>query len=190
LNLHLNLSSIPVPFLAYCLNKCYVCHCYSALLRAIFIYMNFFEKKISEIAEESVPKKGFFLIDLIFRGNEKNKVIEVFIYGEGNVSADSCAEISRDIISEIGKIPDFTSNYRLEVSTPGVDRPLKLLKQFPKHLGRKFEISFRQNEQITKIIGKLLKIENDKLLFLNEKKEEVPVNFSNIVQAKVLISFS
>lgn len=152
--------------------------------------MNFFEKKISEIAEESAQKKDFFLIDLIFRGNEKNKVIEVFIDGEGNVSADSCAEISRDIISEIDKIPDFTSNYRLEVSTPGVDRPLKLLKQFPKHLGRKFEISFRQNEQITKLNGKLLKIENDELLFLNEKKEEVPVNFSTIIKAKVLISFS
>ncbi|HSR17213.1 MAG TPA: hypothetical protein VLM39_03880 [Ignavibacteriaceae bacterium] len=152
--------------------------------------MNFFEKKISEIAEESAQKKGFFLIDLIFRGNEKNKVIEVFIDGERNVSADSCAEISRDIISEIDKIPDFTSHYRLEVSTPGVDRPLKLLKQFPKHLGRKFEISFRQNEQITKLNGKLLKIENDELIFLNEKKEEVPVNFSNIIKAKVLISFS
>ena len=159
-------------------------------MRAIFICMDFFERKIAEIAQESAGKMGFFLIDLVFRGNEKNRVIEVFIDGEGNVSADNCAEISRDIISEINKIPDFNSNYRLDVSTPGVDRPLKFIKQFPKHIGRKFEISCRQNEQIKNFTGKLLRMENEELIFLNEKKEEVHLSFGAIINAKVLISFS
>ncbi len=152
--------------------------------------MNPVEKNISNIAQESAAKYGFFLVDLIFRGNEKNRVIEVFVDGEGNVSADNCAQISRDIISEINKIPEFTSNFRLDVSTPGVDRPLKFLKQFPKHIGRRFEIGFLQNEQTLLITGKLLSINNDELLFLTGKKEEILIKFGSIIKAKVLISFS
>jgi ribosome maturation factor RimP len=152
--------------------------------------MNPVEQNIFKIAEESAARYGFFLIDLIFRGNERNKVIEVFIDGEGNVSAENCAQISRDIVSELKTIPEFTSNFRLDVSTPGVDRPLKYLKQFPKHIGRKFEIGFRLDDVSMQFSGKLIGINNDELLFLTDKKEEVLIKYENIYKAKVLISFS
>lgn len=152
--------------------------------------MNPVEQNIFKIAEESAAKYGFFLVDLIFRGNERNKIIEVFVDGEGNVSAENCAQISRDIVSELKLLPELTSNFRLDVSTPGVDRPLKYLKQFPKHIGRRFDINFRFNEEDRQFTGKLLNIISDELLFLTDKKEEILINFGNITKAKVLISFS
>jgi ribosome maturation factor RimP len=152
--------------------------------------MNPVEQNIFKIAEESAAKNGFFLVDLIFRGNERNKVIEVFVDGEGKVSAENCAQISRDIVSELKTLPELSSNFRLDVSTPGVDRPLKYLKQFPKHIGRKFDVSFRFNEEDRQLTGRLLNIIGDELLFLTDKKEEVLINFGSITKAKVLISFS
>ena len=151
--------------------------------------MNQLKENIQEIVQGIVEKNGYFLIDLIFRGSETNRVFEIFIDGENNITAEDCAKISREINSILSEHELIDFSYRLDVSSPGVERPLKFLKQFPKHLNRKFEVSFNQNEEIKKLTGKLLKVEGDFLLFLTKNGEEM-VNFNNILNAKVLISFS
>jgi len=151
--------------------------------------MNQLKENIQEIVQGIVEKNGYFLIDLIFRGSETNRVFEIFIDGENNITAEDCAKISREINSILSEHELIDFSYRLDVSSPGVERPLKFLKQFPKHLNRKFEVSFNQNEEIKKLTGKLLKVEGDYLLFLTKNGEEM-VNFNNILNAKVLISFS
>ena len=79
--------------------------------------------------------------------------------------------------------------YRLDVSTPGVDRPLKFLKQFPKHINRNFEVTYKAGDEARTITGKLLSVEREELTFLSDKKE-VLIEFKNITTAKVIISFS
>ncbi len=96
--------------------------------------MNFFDKNIHDLVEPVVLNSGFFLIDLVIRGEKKNRVVEVYIDSETNVSADDCASISREIDKKFEEESVFESGYRLEVSSPGVNRPLKYLKQFPKHI--------------------------------------------------------
>jgi len=152
--------------------------------------MNFFEKNIREPVEQVVNNRGFFLIDLVFRGDRSNRVLEVYIDAEKDVSAEDCAEISREINKLIDEEKIFESGYRLEVSSPGINRPLKLLKQFPKHTGRKFDISYRESDSVKKFSGTLKSIEGDKLFFVKSNNEEIIVDFDSILNAKVLISFS
>ena len=150
--------------------------------------MNFINENIIEIAREIATFNGFFLIDVTFRGTENNKVIEVFIDGEKNISAEDCAEISRKMNSAIDEKHLIKSKYRLDFSSPGVDRPLQFLKQYYKHIGRQFEIMFKVDGEKKRLKGKLLKIEGEKLTFLAGK--ESVINFNDITKAKVLISFS
>jgi ribosome maturation factor RimP len=152
--------------------------------------MNLFDENIRKIAAGKSEDNGFFLIDIIFRGNPNNRIIEIFIDGEKNVSADDCAKVSREIEEHIESLGLIDSSYRLEVSSPGVDRPLKYLKQYPKHINRKFEISYKPNDETKKIVGKLLRIDGDSLVFLSDQKNETIINFNNITKAKVLVSFS
>lgn len=152
--------------------------------------MNFFDKNIHDLIEQVIAGSGFFLIDLIIRGEKKNRVIEVFVDSEGNISADDCAAVSRDIDKKFEEERIFESGYRLEVSSPGVNRPLKYLKQFPKHVDRKFDVSYRDSENIRKFSGTLKRVEGDSLIFLKNNREEIKIDFSNIIKAKVLISFS
>jgi ribosome maturation factor RimP len=151
--------------------------------------MNLLKENIQDIVQGIVEKNGYFLIDLIVRGSESNRVLEIFIDGENNVTAEDCAKISKEInsILSVSEMIDFS--YRLDVSSPGVDRPLKFLKQFPKHLNRKFEVSYKQNDETKSLTGKLLKVDGEYLLFLTKNGEEM-LNFNNILNAKVLISFS
>ncbi|HUX61843.1 MAG TPA: ribosome maturation factor RimP [Ignavibacteriaceae bacterium] len=152
--------------------------------------MNLFDENISKIAAGKSEDYGFFLVDIIFRGNPNNRMIEIFIDGEKNVSADDCAKVSREIEEQIESLGLIDSSYRLEVSSPGVDRPLKYLKQYPKHINRKFEISYKPNDETKKLVGKLLRIEGENLVFQSDQKNETIINFNNIIKAKVLVSFS
>ena len=160
-----------------------------ALLRAIFICMNLPEKNIEEISKKIIEENNFFLIDFIVRGNTNNRVFEIFIDGEKNISADDCAKVSREVNKVIEDNQLISSSYRLDVSSPGVDRPLIYLKQYSKHIGRKFEVSFSQNDITKKIIGTLKNIEADNLSF-EVNKQELIINFNNIKKAKVILSFS
>jgi ribosome maturation factor RimP len=152
--------------------------------------MNFFEKNIFELIEQVVSSKGFFMIDMVLRGERNNRVIEVYVDSETNVSAEDCAGISREIDKKLEEENIFESGYRLEVSSPGVNRPLKFLRQFPKHIDRKFDVSYGESGSIKKFTGTLKGIEGNSLVFLKSNREEIKIDFSDIIKAKVIISFS
>ena len=151
--------------------------------------MDIIKENIVRISNEIAEKLNFFVIDINFRGDNRKKIIEVFVDAEKNIDADNLAEISREINSIIEEQDIIQQAYRLDVSTPGVDRPLKFLKQFPKHINRNFEVSYKTEDETRTITGKLLSVEREELTFLSEKKE-VLIEFKNITTAKVIISFS
>jgi len=151
--------------------------------------MNELIKNISKIVEKSASEFGLLLIEINLRGNDRNRIIEIFIDGEKNVSAENLADLSKFINSEIEEKNLIKGSYRLDVSTPGVDRPLKFLKQYPKHINRKFEVKYQSGEEKLELKAKLGSVEGEDLLFSTGKRV-VKINFKDIISAKVLISFS
>lgn len=151
--------------------------------------MDLIKENIIRISNEIAEKLGYFVIEVLFRGDNRKRIIEIYVDAEKNVTADDLAEISREINSVLEEGNFIKDSYRLEVSTPGVDRPLKFLKQYPKHINRKFEITYRTGDELRTLTGKLLSIEREELTFLSEGKN-ILIEFKNIASAKVLISFS
>lgn len=151
--------------------------------------MDIIKENIVRISNEIAEKLNFFVIDINFRGDNRKKIIEVYVDAEKNIDADNLAEISREINSVIEEQDLIQQAYRLDVSTPGVDRPLKFLKQFPKHINRNFDITYKTGDETKTITGKLLSVEREELMFLSDKKE-ILIEFKNITTAKVIISFS
>jgi ribosome maturation factor RimP len=150
--------------------------------------MSLLRENIVRIAEKITSDEGFILIDVLVRGNERNPVIEVFIDGENNITADDCAAISQKMNGIVEGEKIITSPYRLDVSSPGTDRPLLYLKQYQKHINREFEVTYKSEGIKKKLKGKLKSISDDKLTFLTDR--EIVINFNDITKAKVLISFS
>jgi ribosome maturation factor RimP len=81
------------------------------------------------------------LVDLIVRGSAAKAVVEVYVDSKDGVTSELCAAISRDAAEAIDKHAWFKGAYRLEVSSPGIDRPLEHVWQYPKHLGRVLEVN-------------------------------------------------
>lgn len=150
--------------------------------------MNQMNDKILAVTKEITDDLGFFLIDIIDRGDSRNRIVEIFIDNEVAVTSDDCAKVSRLLDERIEEENLIQSKYRLEVSSPGVSRPLIFLPQYTKHIGRQFDLKYSENEVTKRFKGKLTKIDGSKLWFSSGDTELV-VDFEVIVKAKVLISF-
>lgn len=151
--------------------------------------MDKLKENIGEIANKIADKLGYFVIDIVVRGDSRKRIIEIFVDAEKNINADDLAEMSREINSVIDDENIIKESYRLEVSSPGVDRPLKFLKQYPKHINRNFEVIYRSGEEEKNFTGKLKSVERDELTFISAGKD-VLIKYNQITTAKVIISFS
>lgn len=145
--------------------------------------------RILNLITPVLEENGFLLIEFILRGDDRKKIIELYVDSSDVLTAESLTELSRKINNILSLEDSLINNYRLDVSSPGVDRPLKFLQQYPKHLNRNFELTFRDEVIIKKIKAKLILVEQDKLLFSDGKKQ-FNINYNQIIKAKVLISFS
>ena len=143
---------------------------------------------VKYLAREIAEENGVLLINSVTKGSNKNPQFEIFIDSEDGISADDCAKFSRDLKNRLEDTEFGELDYKLVVSSPGIDEPLRHLIQFKKHIGRDFKISFEEEEKVSSIEAKLIKIEGEELLF-SFKNEEIEINFNKIKKAKVKVSF-
>jgi len=100
-------------------------------------------------------RAGVDLIERDLFGAGKRKILRVFIDRNGGVSVEKCASVSRYLSEELDKEENLSvieGSYTMEVSSPGLDRPLKTKRDFERNVGRKLRIM--QNGKITKGILK------------------------------------
>jgi ribosome maturation factor RimP len=119
---------------------------------------------------------------------------KVYLDADSGLSIEKCIKINRALykaIEEQGWYPN--GDFSLEVSSPGVDEPLKMLRQYKKNTGRKLEVVFADD---TKLQGKLTSVDDNSIhIEYTEGKNKKAVThnreiaFSDIKQATVLVSF-
>ena len=94
-----------------------------------------------ELAEQSIENDSLFLVDVLVKGKPGNQKIQVFVDGDDYVDIDECSKISRRLSDELEERDVIEGKYVIEVSSPGADRPLKLYRQYHKHIGRELEVA-------------------------------------------------
>jgi ribosome maturation factor RimP len=151
-------------------------------------------EKIRGLAQSALADEGHFVVDVIFSGKQgPSKKILVIVDGDKGVTIDDCALISRQLSNSLDELNLVDDRYLLEVSTPGLDHPLKLKRQFKKNVGRSLKIHLQDK---TIIQGKMNAADDEKILIDQEVKEGKKtelrpreVEYSAIDKAFVLVSF-
>jgi ribosome maturation factor RimP len=137
-----------------------------------------------------------FIVEVrLHRG--KHNVLSVQIDTDRGIRIEECTELSRVMSAWFDEKDVFDFPYTLEVSSPGLDQPLKLHRQYVKNIGRKLNVVTKTGEA-TK--GKLLEVTKAALLLepemgkVRKKDAQVPqpiwIEFEKIKTAKVLVSFN
>lgn len=157
------------------------------------------EDKIAGIISPSLAQLGYELVRVKMTGSDGRKVLQVMLdrIDGAQVNVDDCEKASRQISATLDVEDPITDSYMLEVSSPGIDRPLTRLKDFEnfKGLEAKLEVFEKIGEQ-RKFRGRLVGLEgNTVLLQLNvvniddtDNAELCRIEFNNIKSAKLVLS--
>lgn len=133
------------------------------------------EATIEEILLPIVESKGFEIIDVEYVKEAGEFYLRVYLDKEGGISLNDCEIVSREL-SEILDVKDpIKDNYYLEVSSPGLDRPLKKDKDFVRYQGRDVDIKlykpFNGSKQFEGTLIGLTKDNNIKVMINDEEVE-------------------
>lgn len=148
-------------------------------------------EKITELVRPAVEKAGFFLEDVHIVSPGKHRIVTCIVDGQTPLNLDQVTSVSRDI-SELLDAADFMddSAFTLEVTSPGVDRPLTLPRHWHKNLNRLVKVV---NQDGSVVNGRITSVEESQVL-LNEdfkgKSKEHTVIFTDIKRATVEIEFN
>lgn len=145
------------------------------------------DKKIQELANSVLQDTDYFIVDIKVKGSRRAE-ISVFIDGsEGNVTLDECAEISKELSFLIDAHEIFNDAYRINVSSPGLSRPLVDRRQYPKNKGRKVAVVYQTDNGKTTTEGMLKEVLEDSIV-VKEQDNNISLPFDKIVETKVVPS--
>ena len=150
------------------------------------------EKRVKELVEEKIADRpDLFLVDVKMHSNGK---LIILVDGDKGIGISDCVAISRHVGFHLEEENTIETAYNLEVSSPGIDTPLTLLRQYAKNINRDLAIKMADG---TKREGKLSSLTEDAIVIEEKIKEKgkkaeviesvIPIN--QITETKVLISF-
>jgi ribosome maturation factor RimP len=152
-----------------------------------------------QIAEEVKKWSEAFLPEGVFVVNVEHKPgggkLSVYIDADGPLNILQCRQLNRHLSEKLDEVDFGSQPYTLEVSSPGIDKPLQLQRQYRKHIGRELKVKLKSK---TELEGRLQSMDEEKIvLLLKDKKKgykakeqtEKEIAFDEIEEAVVQVSF-
>ncbi|MDH5397918.1 MAG: ribosome maturation factor RimP [Cyclobacteriaceae bacterium] len=145
------------------------------------------KEKIADYVVAALPDTSCFLVDIQIAAGGKKKVTVVVDADEG-LKIDDCAKISRQVGLMIEEEGLFDQAWMLDVTSPGLDSPLTLWRQYKKNVGRAVKVKKKDGNTLK---GKLLKVDQEQITLGQEKgpEKEIQIIFEEIDWTKIQVSF-
>jgi ribosome maturation factor RimP len=127
------------------------------------------------------------LLGIEFAQSGSRALLRLYIDAEGRlINIEDCEAVSREVAAILDVNDPISSNYTLEVSSPGLDRPLFKPEHFTRFLGEQAKVNLRlpQNAR-RRVQGRIAKVEGE-LITIAEDKAEFEIAFDNIEKARLV----
>jgi len=143
-------------------------------------------QKLNEMLQPLVEDLGYEFVGLEYNPNPKHSVLRIYIDREDGVGIKDCEIVSRETAALLDVKDPIKSHYNLEVSSPGLDRPLFTLAHFTEFKGQEVKINlFAPQDGRRKFQGLILDI-NESIVSVDQDAAKVSLEFSNIAKAKLV----
>ncbi|PRJ59032.1 Ribosome maturation factor RimP [Haemophilus influenzae] len=151
--------------------------------------MTTLEQNLQEMLQDAVEDLGCELWGIECQRVGRFMTVRLFIDKDGGVTVDDCADVSRQVSAILDVEDPIADKYNLEVSSPGLDRPLFTLPQFERYIGQDIAVHLRiPVMERRKWQGKLERIEKDMITLIVDDQEQILV-FGNIQKANIVAKF-
>lgn len=146
-------------------------------------------EKVKEIVNQIIEEKGLELVAFSMNQNKQRSSIKILVDTlQGNISLDQISKITSQINNSEEFYAELPEDFRLEVSSPGLDHPLKNFKDFRRQLERNVAVKFKEEDSTQTISGKLIKVDEQKIT-LSGKFGEKAIPMDIIDHGKIEIKF-
>ena len=148
-------------------------------------------QQLTNWTNEFLPPHLFLVEVEQMQGSKK---IAVYVDGDNGVRIEDCRVLSKSLNAKLDEMEFEAEPFYFEVSSPGVDKPLIMMRQYPKHIGRELMIKLKSN---TELFGKLTAVNSNSItiMFKDKKKGYLPnatqkeIAIDEIAESIVQISF-
>ncbi|SHF76436.1 ribosome maturation factor RimP [Vibrio gazogenes] len=147
------------------------------------------EKQLSELLEAPVVAAGYELVGLEFVRAGAHSTLRIYIDHDNGITVDDCAEVSRQVSAVLDVEDPISVAYNLEVSSPGMDRPLFKSEHYEQFIGHEVNIVLKMavgNRRKWK--GIIQSVDGETIVVTVDGQEE-PFALSNISKANLIPKF-
>jgi len=142
-----------------------------------------------ELFEPVVNGMGYDLIEIEHFPNPKHGVLRLYIDKEDGITIDDCSDVSRQISALIDVEDPVRGQFNLEVSSPGMDRPLRRVMDFQRFTGSKVKLkTIMPFEGQRNFSGRLLEADEESVV-IETDTEEITIPMSALEKARVVPEF-
>lgn len=149
------------------------------------------EKRIEELIQPTVTEMGYELVDVEFVKEGPNWYLRIFIDKEGGVTIDDCEAVSKTLEKIFDEKDPIEQAYFLEISSPGIDRPLKKKEDFIKYNGEMVDVKlYKPYEGSKEYTGKLVGYdENDGTVTIEVDDKNIAFTKKEIAGIRLAVIF-
>ncbi len=149
-----------------------------------------YEERTEQLVMPIVDENNFELVDIEYVKEAGNWFLRVYIDKQGGITIDDCELVSRALSEQLDKDDFIEDSYILEVSSPGLGRPLKKEKDFERSIGKEVEVRLFQaiNKQ-KEYIGILTSYDKDTVTVELEEENLLTIQRKNIALIRLAFDF-
>lgn len=142
--------------------------------------------RLTELLQPLVEDLGYEFVGLEHSSNPKNSVVRIYIDKTDGVDIEDCSRVSREVAALLDVEDPVSGHYNLEISSPGLDRPLFTTEQFDQFVGAEVKITvFATVDGRRKFQGRILG-SKDRFVRLDLGDAEIALDFGNIAKARLV----
>jgi ribosome maturation factor RimP len=143
--------------------------------------------RVETLTEEVIVGTSYFLVDVDVRGHKGTRVVEIYVDGDDGIGHDDLAVISREVgfLLDVEDVVD--GSYKLEVSSPGIKRPLSVPRQFVKNVGRTLRVRHTAGDSGSDdvVVGDLTDADEEEIELELPSSERLRLPYSAVTEARI-----
>ncbi len=143
---------------------------------------------IEDIARRICADMHVSIYDIEEKMTQKGRIITVFVTRTGGVTLDECAQFSYALSAELDALDMIAERYFLEVSSPGLERPLKLKIHYLSAINEMIAIQWVQADQKIHTAGKLLEVNPGSMVVEGKNGERIEIPYNAVNKARTIFT--
>ena len=147
------------------------------------------KREIYPLAEKVAEELGYEIVDIEFQNGSKHDLLSIFIYKKEGIDLDDCTEMSRSLEKKLDNLEALKNPYYLEISSPGLDRPLKTKDDYRRNVGNEVDVKLYAPIDGQKEFSFVLDKYDDENIYFMKDEKELAIPIKSISSMKQTIKF-